>query len=509
MKITSRIIMFLTAIGVIVVPFVIWGINQNKPDVRFTLSDPIQLGQVDGGKIWQQIEVRNNGNIEAKDIQIKVNAQISSHEISKNSEADKPEIFPSADIFELRYPILPPGGVFTLTLGATKSKVELANISVLHNKGRGVEAFSRKSFFAEFIAWAVVILLGLFYLIAGGRSVLVDELESDSKCRSESLLMKQKPFYIGDQRWSRLRNTAIENVLSYSDKYKDDTSATKVYRILCDEKPSYLSDDEWNKRRKAAEAEVEENLLRRIRSAYESDKLLLAVQLKRPNNMSEITWLNLQKEANERFLELMQRKFEWASLDKLSTFLKEEIPEGIEQNTWKKYVESLEKKYVDEIERGLYFSDKPYEFLEQQNLSRLSETDTSRLKDKAYRLAIKQFPDLHKLKEAENFLKETKPKWMTGEDYEKYTQIAQKTVDLESLMKEYNEKAALLEKEKAELSKNIETVTSQLEIINQVLRDPTVLERIEEYNNPFAPGNFVNLKKIVEFIKEVEETSQK
>jgi len=249
--------------------------------------------------------------------------------------------------------------------------------------------------------------------------------------------------------------------------------------------------------------------LRRIQFARESDKLLPVVQLKRPKNMSEITWMDFQKEANKHFLELMQLKVDWASLDKLQTFMKEEIPEGIEQDTWKKYVESLEKKYINEIESELYSSDKPYEFLGQQNLSRLSETNTSRLKDKAYRLAIKKLPDLHKLKEAEKFLKETKPKWMTEEDYGKYTELAQKTLGLDGLIKEYNEKAALLEKEKAELTKNIEKVTSQLEIINQVLRDPTILERIEEYNNPFAPGNFINLKKIAEFIKEVEKTPQK
>ena len=27
-------------------------------------------------------------------------------------------------------------------------------------------------------------------------------------------------------------------------------------------------------------------------------------------------------------------------------------------------------------------------------------------------------------------------------------------------------------------------------------RDPSVVDRIEEYNNPFAPGNFENLKKL-------------
>jgi len=310
----SSVIILLTAIGVIVVPFVIWRINQNKPDVRFTLSDPIQLGQVDGGKIWQQIEVRNQGNVETKDIQIKINVQISTYEISKNSEADKPEVFLSADSFELLYPTLPPGGSFTLTLGATKSKVELANISVLHNKGRGVEAFSRKSFFAEFIGFAVLILAALFFFITGFRSILVDNLEHNSDYYPiESILKKEKPFYVNEKKWLQLREAAIGNIFPSTDKYTDDTSTIKSYRLLCDERQSYLSDDEWIKLCKAAEESVIENLLRRIQFARESDKLLPVVQLKRPKNMSEITWMDFQKEANKHFLELMQLKVDWAS----------------------------------------------------------------------------------------------------------------------------------------------------------------------------------------------------
>lgn len=506
MKITMLLV---TVIGIIVIPLSLYIFSRQKAAIRYTLSDPIRISQTQEGKIWQQIEVRNQGNVQATDIQIKINAQISSHEISKNSEADKPETFPLADSFELRYPVLPPGGVFTLTLGATKSKVEPENISVLHNKGRGIEAFSQKPVIAQFVGWAIPVLIALFYLIASCRLLSVERLEYHSKHHSESLLKKEKPFYIDDQGWSSLRDAALENILPYRDKYTDDTSGTKSYRILCDGQSSYLSDDEWAKLRNAAEEVMKENLLRRMKYSFDSEKLLLIVKLERPTNMLETTWMVLQKEVHERFLELMQRKFELASLDKLSTFLEEEIPEGIEQNTWKKYVASLEKRYVDDILRELYLSDQPHEFLHQQNLARVSEADTSRLKDKAYRIAIKGLPDLQILKRAANFLKEKKPKWMTGEDYEKYTEIAQETVDLKGLMKEYNEKAAVLEKEKAEVSKNIDKVTSQLEIINQVLKDPTVLDRIEEYNNAFAPGNFVNLKKIAELIKQVETTSQK
>ena len=44
----------------------------------------------------------------------------------------------------------------------------------------------------------------------------------------------------------------------------------------------------------------------------------------------------------------------------------------------------------------------------------------------------------------------------------------------------------------------IDKIEKQFAIINEVLNDPTALNRIEDYNNTFSAGNFENLKKIAQ-----------
>jgi hypothetical protein len=330
-----RTTLIVAIIGTIVIPLTIWWLNQSKPDIRFTLSDPIRIGQGEGGKIWQQMEVRNNGNIEAKDIQVKINAQVASYELSKNSEADKPEVFSSPDGFELRYPALPPGGLFAITLGSTKSRINIRDISILHNMGRGVEAFSKKSLISSVLAPMGFMLAMLFYLVLSGYFSLVEQLESRGRRSPEIFLKRQKPFYLSEEKWSQLRKESIDNVFRYSEEYQE-TSTTKSYRILCEDRPSYLSVDEWNELLKNAREKVARNITTRIRDSYDPTQLLLILKLKRPAYMLESTWLALQKEANERFLTLKLREFIMVDFEKLPTLLNEKMPEGVDEDTGEK-----------------------------------------------------------------------------------------------------------------------------------------------------------------------------
>ena len=50
--------------------------------------------------------------------------------------------------------------------------------------------------------------------------------------------------------------------------------------------------------------------------------------------------------------------------------------------------------------------------------------------------------------------------------------------------------------EKMETEKLKEKIVNQLNIIHNVLNDPKSIDRIEDYSNVFAHGNFDNLRKI-------------
>ena len=51
----------------------------------------------------------------------------------------------------------------------------------------------------------------------------------------------------------------------------------------------------------------------------------------------------------------------------------------------------------------------------------------------------------------------------------------------------------------SELKQKIE---KQLRIVHEFIADPTVVDRIEEYDDIFSPGNFENLKRLSQSLKE-------
>lgn len=50
--------------------------------------------------------------------------------------------------------------------------------------------------------------------------------------------------------------------------------------------------------------------------------------------------------------------------------------------------------------------------------------------------------------------------------------------------------------EKVEIDNLKERITKQLELVDAVLRDPSVLDYIEDYCDIFSKGNFENLRKV-------------
>ena len=166
MKMTTLIVAIIAGIGL---PALFYIHGRTKPDIRFTLSDPLRIGQSETGRIWQQITVKNSGKAVAKGIQIKIESRIDDRRIDKHSEAAEFEVFEKNDRFELVYPELPVGGTFKLTFATNDSnQVKLDGISVSHSTGLGVEAFSERGYKSVLlnllsvllpIVWFVIILL--------------------------------------------------------------------------------------------------------------------------------------------------------------------------------------------------------------------------------------------------------------------------------------------------------------------------------------------------------------
>jgi hypothetical protein len=78
------------AIGLIVAYFA-FNLNKEFVDLRYTISEKIPTKYVESStaETVQQLVVKNNGNIPAEKIQIKITGAIVEYDILKNSVSDK------------------------------------------------------------------------------------------------------------------------------------------------------------------------------------------------------------------------------------------------------------------------------------------------------------------------------------------------------------------------------------------------------------------------------------
>lgn len=494
----------------IFVPIFLVFYSQNKPRIRFTLSDQLRIGQAKDEKIWQLITVRNSGKVVSKNIQLKIQSKIVNYQISKNSEADKPNVFDTSDSFELLYPELPVGGSFELTFATDKKyQIGLEDISVSHSTGEGAEAFSESNF-KSLLSNLPIIFGGIIYLIIGFLMLAWASLDNNASMYPvEKVLKKTKPFYITHNKWLDCRQNAIKKVVSLDSPWKD-IILLKSYQILDDEPPSYLSKEEWKNLTAEAISKIQDSFKEHIgQAAYYTEQFLPILRIKQPKNMPDTIWSKIQQEVNNTYFKMMTSKASFSSMESLQQLLTEEKPEEVHSKTWQKYLSEVKDIYFEKIEKELEYSNEPYIFIEQQNLKVLSSNKAGKLKEKAYRLQLKLLPDLQAINNAKAFLENPKPEWLKEEDYSRCKEMAANTISAKNTEEEYKEKLSSVKAREKELSTKIQKVTSQLEIINQAINEPNALERIEEHSNSFAPGNFENLKKIATLNKQLKDASKK
>ena len=167
---TTTIISAIIAIGAV---FLTYYLNNEKVDIRYTLSEniPVTIAGQKFAESIQQLDVKNIGNSEAQRITVKINGQITKYELIKNSQADFVQSFKEKDYLELIYSNLPPEGNFKLVFNSPGIGIKTDDIVIKHNKGKGIEALTR----TPFAIYSLFLLL--FYIIiviTGIRTVLTD-----------------------------------------------------------------------------------------------------------------------------------------------------------------------------------------------------------------------------------------------------------------------------------------------------------------------------------------------
>lgn len=85
---------------------------------------------------------------------------------------------------------------------------------------------------------------------------------------------------------------------------------------------------------------------------------------------------------------------------------------------------------------------------------------------------------------------------MRAQDYARLESTADTLIETKKLKKKLEDERGTLTREQEEVTSLRGTILRQLRIIERMLEDPSSIERIEPYDNPFASGNFEMLKRI-------------
>jgi hypothetical protein len=557
MKQTVTSLIIPLAIGLIVAYFA-FNLNKESVDLRYTISEKIPTKYVESStaETVQQLVVKNNGNIPAEKIQIKINGVIEEYDILKNSVSDKVEEHNSTGHFEAMYPYLPPGAQFSYIFKTTGMGLTKSSIEITHNKGKATEALSSDAAsIANKIGSFAFLSLTFFYFVLfviQVRSLAIDHLESSwSYTGFYEYLSKTKPFYVSQDKWNSIRRKYIEKKSKVEYFHSTDIEELESYKILNQDKPAYLSVDEWELLKEKTTKCLVDLLTYSIKTSSIFDNISKYFTIRKPKHFPGNQWKEIVEEINKNFVvsKKLNEKF-YLTAEEIIKELNAGMPSGMSGVHWDQYKEYLLKRYYEIIYRDLLRETNPIKFLKKVDISILSKEKQDRLNDLAYKIELTNFDNISSIYAANDFLKKEKPEWITIEDLSKFEKKAEAYVELEKSAKRYQsllyalndivnlvplkekpndtidnkewdkitdleskistiaikieEDKEQLETEKKETQELKNKILKQLEIINDTLTDPKSIDRIEPYDNPFSEGNFTNLHNLANLLKKQE-----
>ncbi|MCH7500268.1 MAG: hypothetical protein IH886_09705 [Nitrospinae bacterium] len=518
------------------------------PNLKYVLSESLPIGETESGQeiIGQQIEVINAGDLEAEDIFIRFPRRVESYKITKNLLVDKVEVIQNEEIFELHYPNLPIDGKFKIVLKILNFPIRDDVLLIGHKNGKAINALIDE---AE-SKWDLIKLIFLFSLIflvwIAILGIFVDSLVNKALIYPEKFLKKKRPSYINEEKWKEIRSSALDRIaLDLRKYYYGKIHEVKAYLFLNKNKPDELDVEEWDKLKSIATDALEEIISNNVLLIHRLKEFSYYFTLEKPTHLIEIDWVKIKDKINESYFLLVINEL-LSAYDKISAYPNEK-PEGIENEKWERLLRQCREICIADLLDKVSYNRSPIQFLNGFNIDVLGSEYKDRLLSIAYKIEISFLPDFSDPIEAKKFLNMDKPDWMNDEDFDKRKSIAQKVVILDAQESRYMELNSLFnrvskfnevweeksdaiseqdwenilkinsriikrdkdlvkkEKELIALETEVKTlkdkIERQLNIINDCFDNPSKLEKIEEYNNPFAPGNFETLKKVAQWKK--------
>lgn len=473
----------------------------DKVDLIYTLSQEIPSNFIDNDKkeIIQQLLIKNTGKEEATKIIIKVDRQIIDFKIVKYANSDSIKLIRKKDYFELEYPSLPTQGEIKILLKSQEKGIEKYNVKIRHNKGEGKEAFEKSSNIS--ISFIIFVLFFLGFFINSLLNLSIESYARDVTYRPiENILKKKKPFYISHNKWSSFREDALKNYFNndYSSKIADALS----YRTLQSGKPDFLKEEEWSNLQIKAFENFKVKISDTANQAYHFSSVGSLLSLEKPKYLQEEKWQSIRTTiSNFYFYHEVQRIKDSVWLKKIEQELETLENKDLKDSDKNALKAIFSINYFGKILEGLHNYDKPSELREKINFKVLNE-DQRKTIDKVINL-LESF--IEQKQHYELLISKTRKaskgkliieagETIEKKDLEVLTEINQKASEIVTLKDE-------LFKDNQELKSKGARVTRQLEIIDSILSDPSYIDKIEDFDNPFKTGNFENLKTLANALK--------
>ncbi|PGT13767.1 hypothetical protein COD05_01320 [Bacillus cereus] len=487
-----------------------------KSNVVYTLSENIPLTtNNDSQETIQQLEIKNIGSASAKGLKVQVSKKLSGYRIIPNSQEDKPKVYQEKG-FELAYPELPVDGSLKLVIQSTGITKE--DLSVKYEKGNVKNALSKDTSYTSLFSF-VILMIYFFIMLLAFRNIWLDKLESNARFKSIDLLKRKRPFYAKQEKWIKIRKEAIQRLI-LEDRYSYSFSLSNVkdlfaYRLL-DNKIGFLDENEHQEYKSNAINALDEKInamINRYSSYRELNKLLELMETEKPEDFPVGKWDSYKKEISKKYM-LLKKEKNFYRLEDIVIELQTDKPDLIFTEDWDGYIKMMRTKYFHVFVEEMIMSTEVVDFYNSCQFYLLEDTSRDRIKRIATKLEIQRltdFSDTNILQEVielethplikEYTLKRIQQKALNYRDAQKlYDENQQKNALLNQTENEYVQK-------QQELDGIMKVVKRQLEVINELLCDPKSIERIEEYDNPFAKGNFENLQKVADMLS-VQESSQ-
>ena len=210
MKKIGSLILAPVIVGIIITVFSFY-INNEKVDIKYSLSSPIKIPSK--SNVVRQLKIQNVGNASAEEIIITLNGDIQNYDIIKYAEKDIYEEFdlPTGLGKQIYYKQLPRDGSIIITMNISGSG--LLDVDIKHNKGKASEVFSSQMKIGYALLFFIFSIL--FYLISSAKYFTDDYwISSVLQYDKKKIFTRNKPYLLTESRWKEIKTLAIKNELA-------------------------------------------------------------------------------------------------------------------------------------------------------------------------------------------------------------------------------------------------------------------------------------------------------